>query len=707
MKSTCFLLCLLLPFVVLAQPKKQKPPSNKEIADMMKEAEAAMSEMSAEDKRLLDSMGIKMPSAATLQQAAAYASKNNGKEVLVPARDAGRIASLPKTPLNAATLPSYLQTIDAKLKAQLPEKFVRDAAVLQQFIETKQETGGTGNAGAGMWLTGKPELALLLLSTASRKDVSDADNLNNFAAVLTMSGAEHMALPILNFLNSNYPKNSTILNNLAHAWFGLGDLANAARYTDSTLMLCAWHPQANAIRARMEEEKGHKAEAVTALKRSLRHMYSNDREQQLNKLGQEMTAEDISWSRPWLDDGLGLARFEWPDYPRNVKECEDLEKQWNGFRMECNAKLAELEPQLEKLEAQWQKIMEEKSTQYLQAASSGNYAQMAPSMNVKAMIKLQPLLFDADGMARGALPQKQWKAYEAANQEMEERITATSKKLNRIEEAYRDLFGEGKPNPFQEYCAQVDDANNDLLNNANTLMRDRFRDLIRKWAEERNDMLYYYLYAGSPEEFELWKMRTKVEWLKYIRDQKMIFRKPSQRCVFAPAELDLPPRDTLVQFDDINCQYTFEFNFIFGSIKGACSRVWAEMDVDFVKLKMETKMSDRDGASFLDELQRGTVEIGYKKGTGYGKGPLKLEAKAGVSAFVEVNGKGFTDAGIKLTGDVKVGTNIVKQLSGTEKVKNAQFGAGPIKDASVSVAGVEAKISINSGFSVKGKGLLK
>jgi hypothetical protein len=57
-------ICFLLGSVNLyAQPKpksKEKPPTQKEMEDMTKEAQKAMDEMSPEDKKMMDSIGIKI-----------------------------------------------------------------------------------------------------------------------------------------------------------------------------------------------------------------------------------------------------------------------------------------------------------------------------------------------------------------------------------------------------------------------------------------------------------------------------------------------------------------------------------------------------------------------------------------------------------------------------------------------------------------------
>jgi arsenate reductase-like glutaredoxin family protein len=47
---------------VYAQTKpKEKPPTQKEMAEMMKEAQKMVDELSVEDKKIMDSLGIKMP----------------------------------------------------------------------------------------------------------------------------------------------------------------------------------------------------------------------------------------------------------------------------------------------------------------------------------------------------------------------------------------------------------------------------------------------------------------------------------------------------------------------------------------------------------------------------------------------------------------------------------------------------------------------
>src|SRR5512135_1263776 len=79
-------------------PKKDKAPSQKELNDMMKEMEESMKGMSEEDKKLMESMKMKMPDMQTMKKTASFAAAHDAPEVLVPKRDAVRLAALPKTP---------------------------------------------------------------------------------------------------------------------------------------------------------------------------------------------------------------------------------------------------------------------------------------------------------------------------------------------------------------------------------------------------------------------------------------------------------------------------------------------------------------------------------------------------------------------------------------------------------------------------------
>ena len=61
------------------QKEKEKPPTQKEMQDMMKEMQGAMNDISPEDKKTMDSMGIKMPDMKAIQKSVSGISEQQQK----------------------------------------------------------------------------------------------------------------------------------------------------------------------------------------------------------------------------------------------------------------------------------------------------------------------------------------------------------------------------------------------------------------------------------------------------------------------------------------------------------------------------------------------------------------------------------------------------------------------------------------------------
>lgn len=247
MKSIIILSALLVvPFLLAAQPKPKnadKPPTQKEIADMMKEMQKAVGEMSPEDKKMMDSLGIKVPTLKDIpkvtdkQLAEAFEEENR----IVPVKDVKAIAGMSKTPLTIASLPAFLSATHSKVAAELqPQSKTKGEEVYQLVKAQHQSAAEAGNAAMGLWIMGKIELALYVMGKACTDDPTNVDNLNNYASMMSMSGAEQLAIPILDILNRQFPRNSTILNNLGQAWFGLGEIKKAEQYLDSVIRIYAY-----------------------------------------------------------------------------------------------------------------------------------------------------------------------------------------------------------------------------------------------------------------------------------------------------------------------------------------------------------------------------------------------------------------------------------------------------------------------------------
>ena len=484
MKKYLFLISLVFITgnLVVAQTKpkpkqKEAAPTQKEMEDLMKEAQKEMDNMSDEDKKMMDSMGIKIPSfkdvpkVSDKQLADAYEDENR----IVPQKDAARINTALAVTLSNTEMRAYInKTHQAVLVKLSPAAKAKAAEIYQQIIKLNSSAANTA---IGLWIDGKPTLALYLMGEACKADPANAINLNNYAAFLTMCGAEQIALPILNNLNKRYPKNSSILNNITQAWLGLGDIARAEKYADSTIRIYAWHPQANMAKCLIEESKGNIPAAIEAAKKSISKAYSTEKETKLNKLGYDLKSDDLNWDRPMPQDALGLLKFTWPEYPLNVEENKLLELKWRNFINDCEGKIDELKIKQERLEQEYITISSLRNQQVLQAAQNGQYAQLIPGYAAKAMKKLGPGVNDIIGNASFVFAEAVEPILKAISKvEGYEKILEEKQEILNIK--YKDKIGEGKENPLEAICADENGIRTKFLQDANGETQNAYRQYL-------------------------------------------------------------------------------------------------------------------------------------------------------------------------------------------------------------------------------------
>lgn len=320
------------------KPKQEeKAPTSAEMEQLMKEAQKALEELSPEDKKMMEEMGIKIPGFNDV-------SDVNDKQLseafvedglIIPSKKTELIASLPKRIFSNPELSEYVKKTNNSVASVMDPAGKQVAEKIMETFKNDPYYGAMiASSANGMWVMGMKEPAVYLMGIAVNA-LPNADNYNNYAAYLTMTGAAHMAIPILQKLNSIHKNNSTILNNLAHAWLQLGDEEKATSYLDSTIRIYAYHPQANNTKSLILESKGKKAEAVTALKRSLKHSVTRKKMDRLSKLEND---EKNKWKGYYVPRvyfstsfNLGMYTALIPTEYANTIGME-AEQKWTGFR---------------------------------------------------------------------------------------------------------------------------------------------------------------------------------------------------------------------------------------------------------------------------------------------------------------------------------------------------------------------------------------
>ncbi len=680
----------------------EKAPAQQDIRQMMKDAQKELDTMSPEDKKMMQDMGVNIPNMNTLPGFTDQQLQKGAAEVsrIIPDKDVARIASISKTPLTNALMPSFLLETHNKLITVLKPEACATGEEIYKLIKAQHNSAvETGNAAAGLWMMGKAELAIYIMGKSCIDEPSNTNNLNNYAAMLSMAGAPQLSIPLLNSLNKRTPRNSTILNNIGQAWFGLGDIEKSGKYLDSTIRICASHPQANNTKSFIEESKGNSKGAVEAALASIKAGYSTEKENRLYKLGYDLNSKDISWDKPMPQDPLGLEKFNWPAFPLSVDQSEILEKEWDAFKSACSKELENLSGQQDKLVEAWTIIRQVRTQQLLKAGAKGQNGSLFPPLASKAMKKLDYLVNDKDGHFAFSM-QKKNEAILAANTALEQLSNMLQSKIIGLNENYQNKFGEGKLNPFGAACSDYNGANSVFLDSANTMLKQTQSDYLNFIRRKLNDQIYYDQYTKWPEEFEVEKVNAKIQWLNAISSQTVMFKSKSNYCQ-KEAEIE-PKRGILQDFDDVHCEYHSELKLPIGKISVDCSRVTSELDLKILKLGLKQNMEKgtNDGSvldNFSDQFMNCSVEVGASESAGFESNVLKAEASVGVSMRAEFDRTGLTDVIVKTEAGVSLGTNLLEGGS--------QNGVG-VSDLSVE-AGVKGEISLVSGkSSVESTGIL-
>ena len=677
--------------------KNNKPSTAAEMQAMMKEAQKQMQKLDPATKKMMDSLGMKIPSISDEQVNSMgritdkqIATAYEDSKRIVPKKNLPKIASISKQVLTNTNLAAYIETCNEFVEKKMPTDRKVKAEKLLIYLKNKNVTNdqiaGVAN---GFWITGyNAEMALYFFGIACKNNTNDVQLLSNYAAALTVCGGSQLAIPILNKLNNEFSKNSTILNNLGQAWFALGEIEKADKYLDSCINVFANHPQANATKAAILESKGKKAEAVEAMQKSILQTYSQEKSAKLSKLGQKSSSRKLSWNFAKKVDGLGLGNFKQPKLPMSLAESLELEPEWEMFKKDLNDAIA-------KLSAREKEIAEQSKTKYAETMK----------------IMLTPgILY---------LSEKASKELEKTSDEFERKGAKLLKELNdvfinevlvwekeakkRIDESHKKEFeqtGEGMAN--ESFCNERTKIIDEYLQKANSRLEPLIANYLTEVKLYVNDMKYYGLYVTATDtQEESIQIVAKRYWLSALSRTGMFHLHGG--CF--DNEKKKGKRKPLAKFEDYNCESKTEFNVPYiGKSYFNCRGSGFELDakIPFTGVEMPFKLK-YDGTDVYTGKSTVYVSKDFSVDKDFSKGPLSVgtNTKIEASLFIELDGKGVSDVGLITKSSIEA-TASVKGLEINEDaidVINKQHITMQEKSKSFEIGNNNTKISINSGIS--------
>lgn len=699
---------LFIAFVVYTgttlSAQTTNPVTKGDVQEKIKQMQQQLDKLTPEQKKLMEQMGISsgLPSMPGTFSDADINAAVNGDAFSVPSKNTTLIAAIPKINLTAAMLPSYIKSLNEYINKGIAAdtKFTAENAYTY-FKNNQSDAQMMGNEAIGFWTMGYPAIAVYIAGKASAEDADDDDLLSNFAAMLSMTGAPHKAIPLLEYLVKRYPENSTLLNNLGQAWFYLGVTDKASVQLDKAVKAFAYHPQANYTQCLIEQSRGNTAKAVDKMKNSLAYSFSPDKINMLRKLGYKVKGSDMRIPFRPDPNPLGLRNFRRPDVPVSYSDELRLGSDWDAFQKQLNEKSIQLSKdlipfqlanaqkaqQLYKQYSNKNAVMNAKTS----AATADNIYRAVAEKNLEEMNKdggtayrLKKAIVKIDSLRKdfAAREETERKKIEKENSQIADQETELAKK--------GENTGFDNCTVQEKYSAWIYTTYNKPLEEAYQYY---LHQLYLKIAEE----LYWKQFTQDASTFEATKIVAKKEWLDALANTRYI---PTKKYGDCKTEEKKVSKYKLADFDDLHCAYKTTLDFA-GVYKQTfeCGRATVEFDAGKFSGTLNFKSDDK-GKSHLDH---GSLEATLiNKSISTNKGPLQIGATVKAGMGVEFTRNGITDVYATGEASVNVTSNIVDQfdqhLTEANNGSKNQPGMGDaqLSDKGVEV-GVKGRMSLISG----------
>ena len=676
-------------YTVMAQPVKkgEKAPTTAELQKMMKEAQKVMDDMSSEDKKMMEEMGMKMPD---LKKALPKGITNkqlqqayDDDKLWMPRKNTALIAKASKKLASEAELKTFLTGSCANIKKGLGPKHL--AEIEQVMNELKAKTGGANttytSAATMLMLAGKAKLALAAFSRAYEQPAStiNYNDLSNFTALCNMMGGVQVSLPVLDFMNGKFPDNEIILNNIGQAWFTCGDKDQAKAFFLKCIRISPKQPQANEGLACIYMAEGNVAQAQAHMAISIKKTYSNDKENKAKKMGYNLKLSDFTMPPRMPQDPLGFTRIEKPIFQNELDNYENAMLANENWKADMNATHQELNGTYEMRNNEIsEKLTKENMNKSIKDfMKTGDISKLMVNMNMNPMaIKVGSYFskLNANSPTYAETFNKSMTSNAKEYYDAMALVTATFKAMQKEANDWieKNCTGCGQKVSEKQCCDRLRASAAYLLASQNTLAKTKLERDIDAFTKFQREKLYYEQYMLSELAFEAVKTQTKMEFVNLLKGNQGDFT--AAPCLSSKDRNVRPGK--LSKFEDTHCPYEkFTISDPSGILKAtfSCSGTTRELDLPFLKM---TQVNDMD-----DKYVGGTAWIGLSAGIDRELGPLKASAEAGAGFFVEMSAtQGFTDYGV--TGSIE------GKLGG-----NADVGPVP----SEIKAGVNGKVSFTSG----------
>jgi hypothetical protein len=617
------------------------------------------------------------------------------KDRIVPVRDDARINAVLKRNLSDAEMKDYCKAVhEAVKKVMNPAAVSQSEAIYVKLKAKYPSTTAMGNGAISCYLANLTQQSIYIMGKVCSRDAGDANNLNNYAALLTNHGVEQGAIPILNYLNRKYATSPVVMSNLSLAWMGLGDMKTAEKYADSCIKFFPGNAaQAHYVKAVVKESEGNRQGAIEELKQSIGESYSAEKKSLLKKMGGKLSASDHKKTLP--ADALGLSRFNFPSLPRNYEAAVNSTLEWETFYKNLKSSISEMEIKTTRLKKEYDSKATADATAAINAATGkgSRYAFAAGNNTNQSWNNFYQLLEDEFTKKEEAFIKDARQLTEKNSKMLDELDTIIKVQLAKRFE--QDALG--KKFTDAEACNAYKEAYDNYMGPANGMFERFYSGYIDHKRKMTNELVYAGKQCMDAAYYEYYASNAKLQFLYAL--QSVSFEIPGYTPAlggYAAACINVKTNPFtnkgLSKWEDVHCPEPWEMSFAGGtSVSTECNKITLKLDFQIFEISGTQDMITGEWTNFTLE---GGIDIGTKRVFG-GAGKKVFDAGVEGGFFVEIGTSGVSGWEVKdYGGKGKI------SAGGTTGTKGNEGSSPTLMEG-------EGKISLKSGkasFEVKALG---
>ncbi len=600
------------------------------------------------------------------------------KDRIVPVRDAARIDAVLKRDLNDAEIKTYCTAVFEAVKKEMNPAAVSQAEKIYAKLKVKYpSTAAMGNGAISCYLANLTQQSIYVMGKVCSEDAGDANNLNNYAALLTNHGVEQGAIPILHYLNRKFAKSPVVMSNLSVAWMGLGEFTKAEKYADSCIRFFPGNAaQAHYVKAVVKEATGDRPGAIEELKQSIGESYSAEKASLLRKMGGKLTASDHKKKLP--ADALGLSRFNFPTLPRSYEAAMNSTLEWETFYKNLQSSIKELEIKTERLKKESDKKGEADAKAAInfakQQSGKPRYAFAANNNTNQSWNSFYQLLSEEFVKKEEAF-MKEARQLTEKNSKMQDELD-TIVKVHLAKRFQQDALG--KKFTDAEACNAYKEAYDNYMQPANTMFQKFYSAYIDHKRKMTNELVYAGKQFMNKEYYEYYASNSKLQYLYALQSVSYEIPSYSPGIPYPTACINVKQNSFtnkgLANWNDLNCGNKWEMKLPGSEVSTDCNKITFKFDILFAEGSYTEDL-------FTGKMTNMTLEAGVDIGS------KKVTDKLGV----EVGGVGV-EGGVTIEID---GTGI----NGWEVKDYGVKGKVGLEGGKITLIGAEGKVSIKSGKS--------